>query len=162
MWLASAPLKDFTTTFCLSFESFRPFKSLLIPWPLNLPKWQWRYHIYLHVVEYFYDGGLLDLLSLFLVSGLFFLAVLFDSTAFVGFTILHNPRYYPRFQYHHSLIFWYRLDVDMIVLFLGFLTYLFVTMKSLLLVARGFCFVLSFSSSVCIMKLLVLFSLHKL
>ena len=50
----------------------------------------------------------------------------------------------------------------MIVLFLGLLTYLFGTMKSLLLVAGGFCFVLSFSSSVCIMKLLVLFSLHKL
>ena len=49
----------------------------------------------------------------------------------------------------------------MIVLLLGFLTYLFVTMNSLLLVARGFCFVLLFSSSVCIMKLLVLFSLHK-
>ena len=50
----------------------------------------------------------------------------------------------------------------MIVLFLGLLTNLFGTTKSLLLVAGGFCFVLSFSSIVCIMQLLVLFLLYKL
>ena len=30
MWLIAAPLKDFPTTFCLSFESSHPFKSLTI------------------------------------------------------------------------------------------------------------------------------------
>ena len=50
----------------------------------------------------------------------------------------------------------------MIVLFLGLLTNLFGTTKSLLLVAGGFYFVLSFSSIVCIMQLLVLFLLYKL
>ena len=50
----------------------------------------------------------------------------------------------------------------MVVLFLGLLTNLFGTTKSLLLVAGGFCFVLLFSSIVCIMQLLVLFSLYKL
>ena len=33
MWLVFAPLKDFTTTFCLPFDSYNPFNSLTIEPP---------------------------------------------------------------------------------------------------------------------------------
>ena len=98
---------------------------------------------------------------LYFVSELIFFPSWFYLTRQLSM-VLHNPRYYSGFQYHHS---WYRLDMDIYVLFTEriseFPTYLLSTLKSLLLGAGGFYCVLSFSSSVCIMQLLVLFLLCK-
>ena len=66
-------------------------------WPLNLPKWQWRCHVSLHVGVFFYSSRLLSLLIIFLCQHYFFYLswfslarsaslVLLDSVGVVTFT----------------------------------------------------------------------------
>ena len=66
-------------------------------WPLNLPKWQWRCHVSLHVGVFFYGSWLLSLLIIFLCQHYFFYLswfslarsaslVLLDSVGVVTFT----------------------------------------------------------------------------
>ena len=98
MWLVFSALKDFTTTFWLSFESFHRLKSLTtesLKITVKLP-------YFCTCCCVFYGNGLLDLLIFSLSHNYFFNLIWFFELR--ASLVLHNPRYYSPFQYHHYLI----------------------------------------------------------
>ena len=74
------------------------------PWSLNLPKWQWRCHISLHIsLQVFLWRWIIGFVIFFLVSELALLPELVFLTRQPSL-VSHNAQYYSRFQYNHSLI----------------------------------------------------------
>ena len=148
------PSISLSTTFCLSCESFHSFQYLTNESPKMTVT-------LLYFFTCFCGGGLLNLFTFFLHQNYFFYHswFLFGSAGFVGFTLSPILVLFSVSSSFDSS--WYPLDVDMYVLFgkwvLEVLTYLFGTLKSLLVGAGGVCCVFLFSSNVCMMQLLVLF-----
>ena len=140
------PSISLSTTFCLSCESFHSFQYLTNESPKMTVT-------LLYSFTCFCGGGLLNLFTFFLHQNYFFYHswFLFGSAGFVGFTLSPILVLFSVSSSFDSS--WYPLDGDMYVLFgkwvLEVLTYLFGTLKSLLVGAGGVCCVFLFSSNVC-------------
>ena len=99
MWLVYAFPKDFNTTYCLSFESSHPFKSLTI----ESTKMTVTLSYFFTCCCVFYVDGLLDLLVFSLCQNHF----IYLSWVCLCRQLpldLHNPQHYSPFRYHHYLI----------------------------------------------------------